>query len=636
MKTWIRSIAIVSACALTALLAAGSACAQDRAATLQTEAKRRFNELHERMQKLQLAKAQTEPEEGRVLEAGNRFIQERKVNDAMAEVGGLIENGRYDEALTRMDGLQNDLQRLLDLLLDRDLDVDKLLDEIKRLEQYRDRIDHLLAEQRDEKEAAAKAEDLERHLQEIDAAREAARKLIDEQKQLRDQANQAGLAAPDDKAREMTEREGGLKERTENLADKIDKIEKDAEKLDPAKSDDAKPSDPKSGEPKPSDPKGGEPKPGAGSCKGAAGAMGKAQQKLQQNKPEHSLQDMDEAMRKLAETAQRLDQMSEEARRKLLELPFDQQIRAQEQTKIDTDHVAQDMESDDQKSQEKGEGPQQTPGKKNVQQAVPKQKAAAGQLKEYKPGKAKQDQQDATEELEKAKQELEDALAQLRQQLQDEVLRALEERFGAMLEKQKELSARTKAADRLAQNALTASGAAPAQVVERSSEIANGEHGLAAEAGDALKLLQEEGTSAAFPAVVELLRDDLTRVAERLEQIKTGATTQTIQADVEQTLKDLIDALRRQIEMNSGQGGSCQCNGQPVLVPTSAELKLVMIKQKHVNRRTAEYDENNPEDARRAEAGQEQATEISRQQGVVEDLLRKMAAKMAKDAQGGR
>jgi hypothetical protein len=77
-----------------------------------------------------------------------------------------------------------------------------------------------------------------------------------------------------------------------------------------------------------------------------------------------------------------------------------------------------------------------------VQQAVPKQRAAAGQLKEYKP--AKQKQQDAKEDLEAAQKELEDALAQLRQQLVDEVLRALEERFTAMLAVQRELSAQTK------------------------------------------------------------------------------------------------------------------------------------------------------------------------------------------------
>lgn len=633
MNTIIRSAALACACMVAAV---DFAPAQDRATSLQAEAKRRFEDLHERMQRLQIEKAATDPDEGRVLEAGNRFIQERRIKDGMAEVEQLIAGSRFDEALARMDGVHEDLQRLIDLLLDRDLDLEKLLDEIARLEKYQERVADLLAEQLDEKEAAARTEALERHLQELDAAREATAKLLEEQKALRAQANAAGLEAPEPAAREMADREKQLKDRAENLADKLEQIEKDGEKLGTGKGE-PKPADPKEGAPKAGDPKDAA-KPGScsGSCKGAAGAMGKAEQQLQKNKPERSLQDMDEAVRKLEETMQQLEQMSEEAKRKLLELPFEQQVRAQEQTRIDTDRLAEDMEGDDRAAEEKGEGPKQTPGKKNVQQAVPKQKAAAGQLKEYVPGKAEQEQQDAAEQLEQAQKALEDALAQLRQQLQDEVLRALEERFGAMLEKQKELSARTKAADRLAQNAVTAAGQAPAQVVQRAVEIANGEHGLAGEAGDALKLLQQEGTTAAYPALVELLREDLVRTAGRLEQTKTGDLTQQLQADIEQTLKDLIDALRRQIEMNASQGGSCMCNGQPVLVPTSAELKLVMLRQKHVNRKTTAYDERVPAEQRGAEDAIEAATEISRQQGVVEDLLRRMAVKMAKDAQGER
>jgi hypothetical protein len=167
--------------------------------------------------------------------------------------------------------------------------------------------------------------------------------------------------------------------------------------------------------------------------------MGKAQQKLGQNQPERSLEDMDQPLRKLAEAKKALEEMTEEAKRELLALPFEQLAKNQEVTRIDTDKLAEDMEKAGEGKE--GEAKKSTPGTKNVQQAVPKQKAAAGQLKEYKPGKAKQDQQDAKEDLEEAKKKLEDALAQLRQQLQDEVLRALEERFGAMLTKQKELAA---------------------------------------------------------------------------------------------------------------------------------------------------------------------------------------------------
>ena len=194
---------------------------------------------------------------------------------------------------------------------------------------------------------------------------------------------------------------------------------------------------------------------------------------------------------------------------------------------------------------DKSENPA-TPGTKRVQQAVPKQKAAAGQLKEYKP--AKQKQQDAKEDLEAAKKELEDALAQLRQQLQDEVLRALEERFTAMLAKQRELTIQTRTLDKTRQNVLTASGGLPAALAEKIQGVATGEGDLEVEAADAMKLLEEEGTTAVFPEIIEDLKGQLHSVATRCRANETGAIVQGGQKEVEDTLELLINALRRTIE----------------------------------------------------------------------------------------
>lgn len=594
------------------------AVAQDRAASLEAEARRRFEDLHARMQKLHAVKLESDPAEAEVLSAGNRLIQERRLSASLDAIAGLIRDARFDEALSSMAVLQTDLQQLLDLLLSRSTDVDGLLQEIERLEEYRDRVGDLLDEQRAEKEASAAAEALAQRLRDLEAAREAAAALLAEQKSLRDEANDAGLSTEPKKAADMAARERDLAERSKKLGERLGELGDQGEQ-------EATP-----GEAKP-EAQDSQSQKGAKAAKSASEAMSRAQQKLGQNQPEGALPDMDEADRRLREAVEEIDRMAEETKRQLMELPFEDQAKAQEETQAATDRLAQEMEADDRQKSESEEGASQTPGKRNVQQAVPEQKAAAGQLKEQKPGEAQKDQQDAQEQLEKAKDELEEALSQLRQQLQDEVLRALEERFQAMLEKQRDLSTRTKAADRLAANIVTADGVVPAQVVERARDLALGEHELAGEAGDALKLLLEEGTSAGFPLVVEMLRDDLTHVAERLEQAKTARATQGLQADIEAALTDLIDALRRQIEQNESQGGSSNdSSGQPVLVPMSAELKLVMIKQKHVNRRTVELDER----AAGGDGNGDEAGVLAEQQGRVEDLLRQMAIKMAKDAQG--
>ena len=66
-----------------------------------------------------------------------------------------------------------------------------------------------------------------------------------------------------------------------------------------------------------------------------------------------------------------------------------------------------------------------------------------------------------------------------------------------------------------------------------------------------------------------------------------------MQAEIEDTLRMLIDSLRRMIEDGDGQCGSC--NGEPPLVPLSAELKMILALQKRVHGRTKTYDEKTPE-----------------------------------------
>ena len=62
----------------------------------------------------------------------------------------------------------------------------------------------------------------------------------------------------------------------------------------------------------------------------------------------------------------------------------------------------------------------------------------------------------------------------------------------------------------------------------------------------------EDGRSAVFPILVEEVREDLDRVAERLGEFRTGGTTQLIQSEIEATLTDLLDALRKTIEDREG------------------------------------------------------------------------------------
>lgn len=646
----------------TAPLASLTAQTPSAAAHKQDQARAKFKELTERMAKLMPELQKTEPESSSLLKAGLTFAQEKKLQQRLDHGGDLLRQERWDESLVVLTDLQSDLNKLLELLQNRNADLRKLLEEIARLEAFKNRVETLAKEQQDEKDQSALTEALQKHLADLEQKKAQAQALLAEQQKLREQTNQLGVQAAAEATKPLADKEEQLQKETDKLAKDLEQTEKtDAElKKDAAKAAEkaaeaAKNAEPKAGEPKAGEPKAGEPKAGepkagepkagepkagepkagepkegskcncSGSASKAAQSMGQAQKQLGEKKPESSLKDQDHAIENLKKTVQELEQMSEEARRELLKLPMEQQAKQQEKTQHATDTLAKDMEKSEE--QEEGAEQKQTPGKKRVQQAVPKQRAAAGQLKEYKP--AKQKQQDAKEDLEAAKKELEDALAQLRQQLVDEVLRALEERFTAMLAVQRELSAQTKTLHGTRGNVITANGELPTALVAKIQGLADGESGLEVEAGDALKLLEEDATTAVFPPMVEELRDQLGAVAKRLVGRDTDSGTQEAQREVEELLTMLINALRKVIEQR--EGGQCkgQCNGKPPLVPFSAELKMLRYLQERVNKTTKEFDARAPEAKNTAESDA-----MAKKQARVQELMRRLAEKMAKEDAG--
>lgn len=602
---------------LPALRAQAPTPAPQGAASKQDLARQKFRDLTDRMQKLMVVLQKSDPEDSKIISVGLTFVQEKKLHQRLEHAAGLMQQDRWDDALAVMTELRADLGRLYELLQNRNVDLRKLMEEIQQLQAFRDRVDQLAKEQGDEKNASARLEDLQQHLADIEAQKQRAMALLEQQQSVRDQTNQLGVQSAAEATKPLADKEARLRQDTEKLAKDLEGLEHEAETL---KAEGRPPGD------KPADAgKPGKPGKASGKAGEAAQSMGKAQQQLGDNRPEPSLKDQEQAIQDLQKTVAELDAMAEEARRELLKLPFEQLQKQQEQTQHATDTLSKDMERSEQEGENADGKP--APGRKRVQQAVPKQRAAAGQLKEFKP--AKQKQQDAKDDLEAAKDELDEALAQLRQQLQDEVLRALEERFTAMLHAQRELSVQTKTLDTTRQGALTASGALPAALAEKIVLVAAGEGDLEVEASDALKLLEEDGTTAVFPPMVEQLRDELRGVAERCRDQQTGAEVQERQRDVEDVLELLINALRRTIERK--EGGECQGGGsQPPLVPVSAELKMLRYLQERVNKATKEFD-GRPADAKATDAGRTETDRLADKQGRVRDLMRRLAVKMGKE-----
>ena len=214
---------------------------------------------------------------------------------------------------------------------------------------------------------------------------------------------------------------------------------------------------------------------------------------------------------------------------------------------------------------------------------------AAKDLRDKEPGGAAKHQDQAIKDLKKALDEIEERLKQLRDEMQLEKLARLEARFNEMLARQQKVTVDTITLDK---RRPTSGGELRRRDRNTVKKLAEEERVLAELAHQALEIIIEDGTSVVFPRIVAHLREDLQTVAGRLDVRKTGSYTQTVQLDIEQTLKELIDALQKaqQQKKKGGGGGGGGGGGDQPLLPNSAELKLLKSAQLRVNRRTKAVD----------------------------------------------
>ena len=254
---------------------------------------------------------------------------------------------------------------------------------------------------------------------------------------------------------------------------------------------------------------------------------------------------------------------------------------------------------------------------------------ASKALKDAKRENATEKMEEAEKALAEAKKELEEILRQLREEEVDSKLKMLEERFRAMLEQQIRVNESTN------KLALTPKEARTTEFEISANRLAGDQKIIATAAGRALLLLKEDGTSIAFPVTVEEMQQDMIQVANRLSAAKVNTVTQEIEADIVETLNELIEALeiiqKENEEQDQQQQDSQQQQGQPgdePLVDRIAELKMLKSLQQRIFKRHQRYSKylDDPDDPvgvsqepdvvaalERLAGRQAQLTEITRQ-----------------------
>jgi hypothetical protein len=427
-------------------------------------------------------------------------------------------------------------KRRLKDALDGQVKAEKSLEDLLKLLQSEDRGERNKSEQERIKEYIKEVDRMiriERSLQGQNEGGGDTKRIAEEQAKL---AERAGDLA--DKIKENEEVEAESKETSEDKKPGDEARPNDSEKRpgenkpNEGKPDESKPAEDKPGETKPAEEKPGESKPG--------------ESKPGENKPGEN--------------------------------------KPSEMPPMDGQQNSDSEQPQDQQKQ------QQNPVREKIEQAQQRMKAAQQKLEQAQRKESIEEQQKAREELEKAKAELEKILKQLREEEMERTLQALEARFRKMLEMQVKVFEGTKKLD-----------AIPVDERTREADVQAGRLGgdeakIAIEAEKAMQLLEEEGSSVAFPATVEQMADDMRQVSERLNQGKTDTITQGLEEEIIATLEELLAAmeqaqkkLEEQKEQPPQQQQQQQGQQEQPLVDAIQELKMIKSLQLRVNKRTDRY-----------------------------------------------
>lgn len=502
----------------------------------QRQVAERFKELEKLLLRMAELTAPSDPRRAALLRQAVAQSKKRDIDHQFDELLDLLRQQRLATVVKGQGELQQDLNRLLELLLSEDRSK-RIESEKERIRDYLKRVNKIIKEQK-----ATQAE----------TAREA-------------------------EARELAERQGELAEKTAELAgdlgqDAAKKPASDARPGEPEGEDsqgDGKPGDPK-GDKQPGDEKKNEKdKPAEQGEKEKSGEQKNDSEKgdSKPGKPQKGESEPGEPGSKGQKPAN----------------PGDSQPQQNKPGE------PQDARGDEggSESQSQPEGGENSPAQKRLEQAQKRMKEAQHKLEEAKKSDALEKQAEALKELEQAKADLEEILRQLREEEMTRTLAMLETRFRKMLDAQVEVYEATKRLDQK-----------PESERDRDSDIEAGrlsrkEAQIAAEADKALAVLREEGSAVAFPEAVVEMREDMLQVTKRLAESKVGEVTQGLETDIIAALEEMIASLKqaqkdleKSKQQQSGPPGE---QGDPPLVDTLAELKMIRALQMRVNVRTERY-----------------------------------------------
>ncbi|MFM8726850.1 MAG: hypothetical protein ACKON9_17195, partial [Planctomycetaceae bacterium] len=252
------------------------------------------------------------------------------------------------------------------------------------------------------------------------------------------------------------------------------------------------------------------------------------------------------------------------------------------------------QKSDGQKSEggqsQQGEQQKRTPGRESLQEAERRMQQALEALQQQQRERALKEEDAAMQELQEAAAKLEEQLKQLREEEKEMMLASLEARFQRMLIVETQIHEGT-----------TALAAVPQKdwlelSYGRCRELAQQQTELARECAQTVLLIREDGTSSAILLAAEDIESDMNSVAEWMQQSNVSELTISVQRDILESLKQLVETMQREMQQTQerqqqdDQQQQQQGQQQSPLVDLIAEIRVLRNLQLQVNRRTKQVD----------------------------------------------
>ncbi|MBS3733981.1 MAG: hypothetical protein KGY99_03545 [Phycisphaerae bacterium] len=353
---------------------------------------------------------------------------------------------------------------------------------------------------------------------------------------------------------------------------------------------------------------------------GAAQEMDRAADKLNAQDPDAACKHQDEALKHLEDERERLAELHRRVKKAL-----DRKLAEQKPQQDALAHRAGKTAG------KMSEGDAAGPGQKSMKQAAGAMGKAGKQLGKSNAGGANARQKEALDAMKQARDALDEAIDDSREMMQAETLARVDRMLDVILRKQKSVSAET--AGIHARRGEEGYGR-PDQVA--LGELGNRQGALAGEIEHIAKMLAAEGTTVVFPAILGEVRADMTDASTRLTDRRAGPITQGMQAGIEQALRQMIDAIRKEFadRVKAGGGGAGAGGagggrrGKAPLIPRVAELKLLLALQQDVNRRTGvlarQVKGGDVSDAQAAEAHEKLAARQKKVEKMTRDIAKSM------------